>query len=88
MLELAHHGWPDAPVWEGVDEFCGYAETRDGNILDPAAMQHQASQLGAKAEVLKQGRKARAYRSLATPKKDVAAKKGAKGSKEETPANP
>lgn len=69
LIEHAHSGRPDAPSYEGAEDFLGIKDCADGSVVDPALTQHAARRQAAKAEVLKQTR-------LATEERRNAGKKG------------
>ena len=56
LIEFAHQGRPEAPSYEGAEDFLGVRESADGSIIDPALTQHAARRAASKAEVLKQQR--------------------------------
>ncbi|CAE8605193.1 unnamed protein product [Polarella glacialis] len=56
VIEFAHVGRPDAPVYEAAEEMQGLRESADGTMVDPALTRHVAQKQSAKAEVLKQQR--------------------------------
>ena len=51
LIEVAHQGRPEAPSYEGAEEFLGLRESTDGSVIDPALTQHAAKRQAAKAEV-------------------------------------
>ena len=82
LIEHAHQGRPDAPSYEGSEEFMGMRESPDGSIIDPALTQHAARRQAARAEVLKQHRLAAEERKhLKGRDEDPRLKKGDKPDK-------
>lgn len=65
LIEHAHQGRPDAPVYEAAEEFLGVRDSADGSLIDPALAQHAARRQANRAEVLKQTRLAAEERRLA-----------------------
>ena len=93
LIEHAHQGRPDAPSYEGSEEFLGIRESTDGSIIDPALTQHAARRQAAKAEVLKQSRlAAEERRHVRGKEEEVRPRKGekgeGKGAKSQAPQNP
>ena len=93
LIEHAHQGRPDAPSYEGSEEFLGIRESADGSIIDPALTQHAARRQAAKAEVLKQSRlAAEERRHVRGKEEEVRPRKGekgeGKGAKSQAPQNP
>ena len=58
LIEMAHHGRPEAPNYEAAVEVLGIREMADGSLVDPALTQHAARRQAAKAEILRQTRPA------------------------------
>ncbi|CAK9053892.1 Regulator of nonsense transcripts 1-like, partial [Durusdinium trenchii] len=56
LIEHAHQGRPDAPSYEGAEDFLGVRESADGSIVDPALAAFAAKRQATKAEVMKQTR--------------------------------
>ena len=82
LIEHAHQGRPDAPSYEGSEEFMGMRDSPDGSIIDPALTQHAARRQAARAEVLKQHRLAAEERKhLRGREEDPRPKKGDKPDK-------
>ena len=75
LIEHAHQGRPEAPSYEGAEDFLGVRESSDGSIIDPALAQHAARRQAAKAEVMKQTR-------LAAEEKRLVKKGDGKGGKD------
>ena len=75
LIEHAHQGRPDAPSYEGAEDFLGVRESADGSIVDPALAAFAAKRQATKAEVMKQTR-------LASEEKRLSRKGEGKGNKE------
>ena len=75
LIEYAHSGRPDAPSYEGAEEFLGVRDQADGSLVDPSLTQHAARRQAAKAEIMKQSR-------LAAEERKHARKGDGKGDKE------
>ena len=75
LIEHAHQGRPDAPSYEGAEDFLGVRESADGAIIDPALASHAAKKQASRAEILKQTR-------LAAEEKRLSKKGQGKGDKE------
>ena len=56
LIEMAHHGRPEAPNYDAAEEVLGVREMADGSLVDPALTQHAARRQAAKAEIMKQTR--------------------------------
>ena len=76
LIEHAHQGRPDAPSYEGSEEFLGVRESSDGSLIDPALQAHAAKRQATKAEILKQTR-------LAAEEKRLSKKGDGKGKKDD-----
>lgn len=74
LIEHAHQGRPDAPSYEGAEDFLGVRESSDGSIVDPALAAFAAKRQATKAEVMKQTR-------LAAEEKRLSKKGDSKGGK-------
>lgn len=91
LIEFAHSGRPDAPSYEGAEEFLGVRESSDGTIVDPALQSHVAKKQAVKAEISKNSRLAAEERRLAGKKGDDKGKGdkgGGKGSGAAAPSQP
>jgi hypothetical protein len=83
VIEFAHSGRPDAPSYEGAEEFMGVKESADGTVVDPALTMFVAKKQSAKAEIMKQSRLAREEKAAANRGKNQDGKKGKKEKEEE-----
>ena len=59
LIESAHKGSPESPMWDGADEFMGIDDAPDGSIIDPAAEAYRSQRLGQRTEIMKQMRLSR-----------------------------
>lgn len=76
LIEHAHQGRPDAPSYEGAEDFLGVREAADGSIMDPALTSHVAKKQATRAEIMKQTR-------LAAEEKRLSKKGDGKGKNKE-----
>ena len=65
LIEHAHQGRPDAPSYEGAEDFMGVRDAADGSLIDPSLTSYSAKKQAGRAEVLKQNRLAAEERRLA-----------------------
>ena len=75
LIERAHRGRPEAPVYDAAEEFLGVRDSADGSLIDPALALHAARRQASKAEVMKQTR-------LAAEEKRLSRKGDGKGGKD------
>ena len=83
----AGQGRPEAPSYEGAEEFLGIREAMEGSVID----QHAAKRQAAKAEVLKQNRLAaeeKPHLRPGPPDKPKRAKGGGKANEKSSGSTP
>lgn len=58
VIEHAHDGHPDAPVYDGADDFLGFRSSASGAIIDLRRLSFVAARQGARCKVVEETRKA------------------------------
>jgi len=58
LIEHAHEGRPEAPRWDGADDFLGKRQAAGGTIIDPDKLAHVAARQSQRAKILETSMKA------------------------------
>ena len=59
LIENAHEGHPEAPRWDGADEFLGYKSQQSGTLIDPRKVAFVANRQAARSKILETSLKAK-----------------------------
>ncbi len=59
LIEFAHEGRPEAPRWDGAEEFLGRRGSATGTLIDPRKLAYVAARQAQKAKMLEATAKAR-----------------------------